>query len=490
MDMFFIEGGYPLHGSVRVDGSKNACLPIMAASLAIDGEVVLQHVPQLRDIVTMRQLLQSIGAAIDFRTDGVVHIDSRNVRSSMAPYELVRQMRASVCVLGPLLARFGTARVSLPGGCNIGHRPIDLHLRGLAALGADIRLEGGYIVAEARQLRGADVDLCGPHGPTVTGTCNVMIAAALANGHTIIRSAALEPEVQDFARFLNRAGARISGVGTSIVEIEGVEQLQNVCHTVIPDRIEAATLALAAAITGGDVTIHNAPTMDMACVLNALIGIGVSVDFTDSTLHVRGSAPRFPASLTAEPYPGLPTDCQAQFIALLSTISGLSQITDTVFPERFMHAAELVRMGADIQIHGNTAMINGVAKLSAAPVMASDLRASAALVLAALAAEGRSEIRRVYHLDRGYHAFETKLNQLGAQIQRVNDDPRNVIPRPHSVPSLSAVSRVSTEARAVTDFQTTTTANTLSSGLSAIFSPFARERRDLDDAGEATPTNP
>lgn len=432
MDMFFVEGGHPLHGSVRVDGSKNACLPIMAASLAINGEVVLHQVPQLRDILTMRQLLQAIGATLDFRSDGAVHIDSRDVRSSVAPYELVRQMRASVCVLGPLLARFGNARVSLPGGCNIGHRPIDLHLRGLAALGANIRLEGGYIVAEARQLRGADVDLCGPHGPTVTGTCNVMIAAALAKGHTIIRSAALEPEVQDFAKFLNCAGAGISGAGTSIVEIKGVEELHKVRHTVIPDRIEAATLALAAAITRGNVMIRNAPTMDMTCVLNALNAIGVTVDTTSDTLHVRGSAPRFPGFLTAEPYPGLPTDCQAQFMALLSTVPGRSEITDRVFPERFMHAAELVRMGADIQIHGNSAMINGAANLSAAPVMASDLRASAALVLAALAAEGRSEIRRVYHLDRGYHAFETKLNQLGAQIRRVNDDCGNGIPRPHS----------------------------------------------------------
>ncbi|MEZ6032424.1 MAG: UDP-N-acetylglucosamine 1-carboxyvinyltransferase [Planctomycetaceae bacterium] len=430
--MFFVEGGHPLHGSVRVDGSKNACLPIMAASLAINGEVVLQQVPQLRDIVTMRQLLQSIGATLDFRSDGAVQIDSRNVRSSVAPYELVRQMRAGVCVLGPLLTRFGHARVSLPGGCNIGHRPIDLHLRGLAALGADIRLEGGYILAEARQLRGADVDLCGPHGPTVTGTCNVMMAAALAKGHTIIRSAAREPEVQDFAQFLNRAGARISGVGTSIVEIQGVEQLHNVCHTVIPDRIEAATLALAAAITRGNVMIHNAPTMDMTRVLNTLVEIGVTVDTTENTLHVRGSAPRFPRFLMAEPYPGLPTDCQAQFMALLSTVPGRSEIIDRVFPERFMHAAELVRMGADIHIHGNTAMINGVTRLSAAPVMASDLRASAALVLAALAAEGRSEIRRVYHLDRGYHAFETKLNQLGAHIRRVNDECANGIPRPHS----------------------------------------------------------
>ena len=431
MDMFCVEGGHSLRGTVSVDGSKNASLPIMAATLAIDGEVILEQVPQLQDVATMQQLLQSIGAAVEQHTDGTICVDARDVRSSAAPYELVRQMRASVCVLGPLLARFGTARVSLPGGCNIGHRPIDLHLRGLAALGADIRLEAGYIVAEGSKLRGADIDLCGPHGPTVTGTCNILIAATLAKGRTIIRAAAKEPEVEDFARFLNAAGAKIFGAGTSIVEIDGVAQLHDVRHTVIPDRIEATTLALAAAITHGDVTILNAPTTHMTYVLNALNLIGIPIEATHDTLRIRAASIQRPARLTAEPYPGLPTDCQAQFMALLSTIAGKSLITDTVFPERFMHAAELVRMGANIRIQGNSAIIHGVTRLSAAPVMASDLRASAALVLAALAAEGRSEIRRVYHLDRGYHAFEQKLNQLGAKIQRTNDGPQNVVPRPH-----------------------------------------------------------
>ncbi len=429
--MFCIEGGHPLCGTVRAGGSKNASLPIMAASLAIRGEVILEQVPQLRDVQTMQQLLQAVGAAVEVGNDGRISIDATEVKSSVAPYELVRQMRASVCVLGPLLARFGTARVSLPGGCNIGHRPIDLHLRGLTALGADIRLEGGYVVAAVSQLRGADVDLCGPFGPTVTGTCNVMVAAALAKGRTVIRSAAQEPEVQDFACFLNAAGAKITGAGTSVIEIDGVDHLHSVRHTVIPDRIEAATLAIAAAMTKGDVTIQNAPTVHMASVLNALQQIGVRVQATHDTLRVHGSGILCPASLSAEPYPGLPTDCQAQFMALLSTVAGESRITDCVFPERFMHAAELVRMGADIRIQSNTAIVNGVTKLSGAPVMASDLRASAALVLAALAAEGRSEIRRVYHLDRGYHAFEQKLNQLGARILRVHDGPQTIIPRPH-----------------------------------------------------------
>ena len=319
--MFCIQGGYPLCGTVRVGGSKNAALPIMAASLAIRGQVVLEQVPQLRDVDTMRQLLQAIGAVVDVSNDGRISIDAHEVKSSIAPYELVRQMRASICVLGPLLARFGTARVSLPGGCNIGHRPIDLHLRGLTALGADIRIEGGYIVASASQLRGADVDLCGPFGPTVTGTCNVMVASALAKGRTVIRSAAQEPEVQDFARFLNAAGAKIIGAGTPIVEIDGVEQLREVHHTVIPDRIEAATLALAAVITNGDVSIQNAPTINLTSVLNALQQIGVPVETTHDTLRVRCGSILRPANLTAEPYPGLPTDCQAQFMALLSTVA-------------------------------------------------------------------------------------------------------------------------------------------------------------------------
>ena len=447
--MFCIEGGHTLRGTVRVDGSKNASLPIMAAALAINGIVTLKHVPQLRDVTTMFQLLQSIGATVELERDGDICIDARDVRSSVAPYELVRQMRASVCVLGPLLTRFGSARVSLPGGCNIGHRPIDLHLRGLAELGADIRLEAGYIVAEGSRLRGADIDLCGPQGPTVTGTCNIMAAATLAKGRTIIRSAAREPEVQDFARFLNAAGARISGAGASVVEIDGVDQLHDVRHTVIPDRIEAATLAIAAAITHGDITITNAPTTHMTYILNTLNLIGVPVESTHDTLHVRAGSIQRPTRLTAEPYPGLPTDCQAQFMAMLSTIPGESLITDSVFPERFMHAAELVRMGANIRIQGNSAVIRGVPQLSGAPVMASDLRASAALVLAALAAKGRSEVRRVYHLDRGYHAFEEKLNQLGARIQRVNDGPKNVVPRPHLTQQSLEEQRVSRRPPAV-----------------------------------------
>jgi len=431
MDMFCIEGGHVLRGAVRVEGSKNASLPILAATLVIDGPVILERVPRLQDIATMIRLLQSMGAVIEPAVDYSLNVDTRSVCMTIAPYELVRQMRASVCVLGPLLARFGRARVSLPGGCNIGHRPIDLHLRGLAALGADIRLESGYVVAESKRLRGAEIDMQGPHGPTVTGTCNVMIAAVTALGRTIIRNAAREPEVMDLGQFLCSAGAEIQGLGTSAIEIQGVDSLHQVRHRVIGDRIEAATLAAAAAITGGDVLIEEAPEQHMDSVLTLLQEIGVRVSSSAAGLHIRGGGRYSPAQFRTEPYPGLPTDIQAQLMAMLTVVTGESRIVDSVFPERFMHAAELIRMGADIRVQGNSAVVCGVAQLSGAPVMASDLRASAALVLAALAASGRSEIRRVYHLDRGYLAFEQKLNLLGARIERIDELSHNSVPAPH-----------------------------------------------------------
>ncbi len=432
MDMFCIEGGHPIRGSVRVEGSKNAALPILAATLAIEGIVELQGIPQLQDIATMNRLLQLMGASIEQKADDRLTIDTTDVHTTVAPYELVRQMRASVCVLGPLLTRFGTARVSLPGGCNIGHRPIDIHLRGLAALGADIRLESGYIVAEASTLRGADIDLMGLNGPTVTGTCNVMVAATRAAGKTIIRNAAREPEVEDLGRFLIAAGAKIDGVGSSTIEIVGVEQLQSTHHRVIPDRIESATLAIAAAISNGEVLIENAPVEHMGSVLEVLRKIGVSVELLENGLKISSAIDYRPVDFSAEPYPGLPTDTQAQLMALLTLVPGESRITDNVFPERFMHAAELIRMGADIQVRGNTAVVRGVPALSAAPVMASDLRASAALVLAALAAKGVSDVRRVYHLNRGYRAFEEKLNRLGAKVWRMDDSSTGRrVPMPH-----------------------------------------------------------
>jgi UDP-N-acetylglucosamine 1-carboxyvinyltransferase len=447
LERFLIEGGRRLTGTIHVDGSKNAALPLMAASLAIAGPVTLHRVPSLLDVRTMTELLGCLGAEVEYSpaasdaasisdrhvpaSSGTIQIDATQASGFTAPYDLVRRMRAGVCVLGPLLARHRRACVALPGGCQIGLRPIDLHLKGLAALGADLRLEGGNIVAESGRLRGTEINLAGPSGSTVTGTCNVLVAAATATGTTVIRSAACEPEVRDLGRFLNAAGARISGLGTPVIEIHGVDQLGPVTHTVISDRIEAATLALAAAITGGDVTMLDAPTEDLAAVLNALREIGVSVESDVRRLRVISGNQRYPVNLTATPFPGLPTDAQAQFIALLTLVPGISVVSDRVFPERFMHVPELLRMGADISVSGGSAVIRGVSSLTGATVMASDLRASAALVLAGLAAEGTTEIRRVHHLDRGYASFETRLNCLGARIVRAPEPSEHQPAAPH-----------------------------------------------------------
>ena len=460
MDMFRIEGGHRLEGSIHVDGAKNAALPVLAATIAVSGKVSLQRIPQLADVATMCSLLESMGATISGDAaasvtspfsesvrqslesenrsvglpqqqgcsalgfaGGTLVVDSSSLHSVQASYDLVNRMRAGVCVLGPLLARHGRARVSLPGGCNIGHRPIDLHLRGLTALGARLHVESGYVVGTADRLVGCDILLDGPSGSTVTGTCNVMTAAALADGRTVIKAAACEPEVIDVARFLNAAGARIQGAGTPVIEIDGVEELHSAAHTIIHDRIEAATLAIAAAITGGDISIQHAPVQDMVGVCQVLKEAGVEVRITETSLRISSPGCRAlkPVKFAASPYPGVPTDTQAQLMALLSLVPGVSVITDRVFPDRFRHAAELVRMGADIQVSSGTAVIQGVPRLTGATVMASDLRASAALVLAALAASGTSDVRRVYHLDRGYVQFEKKLQSLGAAIQRLSD---------------------------------------------------------------------
>ncbi len=397
-------------------------LPILGATLALKGEAVIGRVPRLHDVSTMTQLLKSIGAQVTATSATELTIDPSTAANPVATYDLVRRMRAGVCVLGPLLARFGYACVSLPGGCNIGHRPIDLHLKGLAALGADIRLQQGYVIAEAKHLHGAEIDLGGPQGSTVTGTINVMVAAATAKGHTVIRRAAMEPEVCDAGQFLISAGASIEGLGTPTIEVRGVDDLGNVRHQVITDRIEAGTLAIAAAITGGRIELTDAPVTDMTSTLRALQDMGVHFQrLSDRQLVIEGNERRRATELVAEPYPGLPTDMQAQFMALMSITPGLSVMTDRVFPDRFIHAAELVRMGADVRVNQGTAFIQGVEALSGASVMASDLRASAALVLAALAARGESEVRRVYHLDRGYAAFEAKLRALGAHVERVHD---------------------------------------------------------------------
>ena len=417
MEMLIVQGGRRLSGRVRVDGSKNAALPVMAASLAVDGAVTLVNVPALIDVGTMSQLLRSLGADVT-EGGGRLKIETQAVDGVVAEYELVRRMRASVCVLGPLLARFGSARVSLPGGCNIGHRPIDLHLRGLSALGADIRISGGYVVAEAAVLRGAEIYLDGPRGSSVTATCNVMTAAALAKGRTVIHNAAMEPEVASLAAFLNSLGANIGGADTSTIEILGVERLGGGSHTIFPDRIEAATLAIAAAITRSAIEIDDAPVEQMMAVLAKLREIGVEVRTADTRLILDADRELQPTDITAVPYPGIPTDTQAQFMALLSTIPGTSVITDSVFPNRFMHVSELARMGARFRRMGDSTVTQGVVSLSGTALMASDLRASAALLLAAVAADGDSQIRRIYHLDRGYVRLEEKLNQLGASIVR------------------------------------------------------------------------
>ncbi|MDA0808129.1 MAG: UDP-N-acetylglucosamine 1-carboxyvinyltransferase [Planctomycetota bacterium] len=433
MDMFVVRGGKPLNGRVRISGSKNAALPIMAASLMADGPVILHDVPDLVDVRTLSELLGTLGVISQRQADKTLRLEVIDDSPVVADYELVRRMRASICVLGPLLARRGRATVSLPGGCNIGDRPIDLHLKGLKALGADIRIERGYVIAKADRLRGARVFLGGSFGSTVTGTCNVMAAAALADGVTTIESAACEPEVADYGDLLNAMGAKIEGLGTPFLRIEGVQSLSGAEHHVIPDRIEAATLLIAAAITRGEVVVENVRTAHLSAVLDKLNDVGVRVGISDdareadrSTLHVFPSHQLTPTECSALPYPGLPTDVQAQFMALLSRADGISVVTDKVFPDRFMHVAELVRLGARIHREGQSAIISGTNRLHGACVMASDLRASAALVLAAMAADGESVIRRIYHLDRGYEQLEKRLNSLGADIRRVEDCAENV----------------------------------------------------------------
>ncbi|QDU41365.1 UDP-N-acetylglucosamine 1-carboxyvinyltransferase MurA [Maioricimonas rarisocia] len=436
MDMFVVQGGRPLRGRVAVSGAKNAALPIMAAALATDGPTTLHGVPDLVDVRTMAALLQTLGVAVERAEDGSLQLEVVDKRPAIAEYELVRRMRASVCVLGPLLGRRGRAAVSLPGGCNIGHRPIDLHLRGLEALGADIRIERGYVVARANRLKGASLYLGGACGSTVTGTCNVMAAAVFAKGTTTIEAAACEPEVEDLGRYLNAMGARISGLGTPTLRIDGVDRLEGTTHTVIPDRIEAATLMIAAAMTRGEVTLDNVRLDHMTAVVRKLEEIGVKLQpQPEGAVHIDGTGPLRPADCIALPYPAIPTDVQAQLTALLTQAEGISVVTDKVFPDRFMHVSEMARMGARVRREGQSAIIAGGEPLSGASVMASDLRASAALVLAALAARGESVVRRIYHLDRGYERFEERLRMLGADIRRVVDTPANV---PASLHPLSA----------------------------------------------------
>lgn len=424
--MFVVRGGHPLRGRVTVGGAKNAALPIMAASLAAHGTTVLRGVPDLVDVATLSQVLQTLGMHVERQQDGTISLEVVDEQRCLADYELVRRMRASVCVLGPLLGRRGRACVSLPGGCNIGHRPIDLHLKGLRALGAEITIDRGYVFAKAKRLVGTEIYLGGSFGSTVTGTCNVMCAAVFARGTTTISAAACEPEVVDLGQYLNAMGAKIEGLGTPLLRIEGVEELNAVEHTVIPDRIEAATLLIAGAITGGRLQIDNLVPEHLAAVVDALQRIGVRIEISNRSITVTASDKLQSIDITALPYPGIPTDIQAQFTALLSLAGGISVVTDKIFPDRFMHIPELMRMGANVRREGASSIIGGIGTLSGACVMASDLRASAALLLAALAADGESVIRRVYHLDRGYERLEKKLNGVGAQIVRVTDQPETM----------------------------------------------------------------
>jgi len=412
-----INGGQPLNGDVWISGAKNAVLPILAATLLADGPVTIGNVPHLHDVTTTMELLGQMGVELVIDERMKIHVDPRPARHYFAPYDLVKTMRASILVLGPLVARFGEAVVSLPGGCAIGSRPVDLHLKGLQALGAEVSVEGGYIKARAKRLKGARINM---DLVTVTGTENLMMAAALAHGTTIIENAAQEPEVVDLANCLNSMGAKISGAGTATLVIEGVERLSGTTYEVLPDRIETGTFLVAGAITGGKVTAKHARPKTLDAVLSKLEDAGAHLNTGDDwiELDMRGRRPKA-VNVTTAPYPAFPTDMQAQFTALNCVAEGVGIITETVFENRFMHALELQRLGADIQLEGNSAIIKGVEKMSGAPMMATDLRASASLVLAGLVASGDTLIDRIYHIDRGYENIEEKLGGLGAHIRRL-----------------------------------------------------------------------
>ena len=419
MDKLQIRGGVPLDGEVRISGAKNATLPILAGALLADGPVTIGNVPHLQDVTTMIELLGRMGASVTVDERMRIEVDPRTIRETFAPYELVKTMRAAILVLGPLVARHGSADVSLPGGCAIGARPVNIHVAGLQAMGADVHIENGYIKARAGRLKGARIVL---ETVTVTGTENLMMAATLAEGRTILENAAREPEIADLALFLNSMGAQITGHGTDTIVIDGVETLHGTSYEVLPDRIEAGTYLVAGAITGGRVRARGARAEHLDAVLAKLQEAGASVTRGDGFIEVdmHGRRPQAVDIRTA-PHPGFPTDMQAQFAALNTVADGVGTIVETIFENRFMHMLEMRRMGAEIRLEGNTAIIKGVPKLTAAPVMATDLRASASLVLAGLVAEGTTEVERIYHIDRGYECIEEKLQGLGAQIRRVAD---------------------------------------------------------------------
>jgi len=419
MDSLLIKGGVPLHGEVTISGAKNAVLPIMAATLLTSEPCVIRRVPQLSDVKFMAQILTWLGAQVRVEGDSI-RVHAKKIKGS-GDYDLIRKMRGSICIMGPLLGRLKKATVSLPGGCVIGARPINLHLKGFAALGARVTIEAGYVQAAAKRLIGSAIFLGGRAGSTVLGTANVMMAAVLAEGVTIIESAACEPEVVDLADFLNAMGARVSGAGSPTISITGVKELHGAEHTVIPDRIEAATYAIAAAATDGKVTLRGARPDHLHAVLDKLKDSGAKVEWDATGLTVSRNGRLKPVDITTLPYSGFPTDAQAQMMALMALTPGISIITERIFESRFMHVSELTRLGADIEIEGPSAIVKGGKRLSGAPVMASDLRASAALVIAGLAARGTTQVNRVYHIDRGYENIDGKLRQLGARVERVEE---------------------------------------------------------------------
>jgi len=421
MDRLVIEGGRPLRGKIDINGSKNAVLPVLAASILTHGQSVIKKAPKLMDVVTLCDILRTLGVK-NRRRNGSVELEVESESFNTASYEYVSKMRGSICVLGPLLAKRGKARVSLPGGCVIGTRPIDLHIKGLRALGAKIRIKGGYIEASARRLKGTEIYLGGNYGSTVLGTANVMMAATLAKGKTIIEHAACEPEVQDLADYLNKCGARITGIGSKRLIIEGVSELKGCSHEIIPDRIESGTFAVAAAIVpGSHVSLTSMRPDHMTALIDLMRTMGVTVRYGKNWMRISRNGTMKSANFSTFPYPGIPTDMQSQLMALLTLAEGTSIVTERVFPDPFRHVAELGRLGSNIQREGPHAIIRGVAHLTGAQVMASDLRAGAALVLAGLAAEGVTEVNRVYHIDRGYERIEERLSAAGADISRISD---------------------------------------------------------------------
>lgn len=415
MEKIVLEGGIPLKGTVKVSGAKNAALPIVAACLLTGGDQRLTRVPRLKDIQTIKAIMSGMGVVFQ-EEEGVLHVNSDGLREDEASYDLVKTMRASILLLGPLLSRLGRARISMPGGCAIGARPVNLHLKALSAMGVDMYLEGGYINAQVKRLKGTHIffDI-----PTVTGTENVMMAAVKAEGQTILNNAAKEPEVQDLAKFLREMGAHIEGDGTDTIVVEGVESLRAAQHTIIPDRIEAGTFMVAAVITGGDIIVDGCCPEHLSAVIEKLQSVGADVEPMSGRIRVKGADSIESVDIKTMPFPGFPTDLQAQFMALMCIAKGSSIIKETIFENRFIHVSELKRMGADIEINGDQALVRGKDCLLAAPVMATDLRASASLILAGLVAkDGRTEVGRIYHLDRGYESLEEKFRGLGAHIWR------------------------------------------------------------------------